>query len=191
MKIVEMMDENSVKHVFCDLDGVLCDFERGVKDLTGYTPEQFRNKAQVKDPNKGDVQLNNGQMWKQLSRAPGNGFYAELEWMPDGKALWSAIKHLNPTILTGIPMGNWAADQKRLWCSKNLGANVPVITCFAREKQDKARDWIREDDLSSALLIDDTAKNIDNWKTYNGIALLHTSTGKTLAELRNLMGENF
>lgn len=189
MRIVEMMDESQVKYVFCDLDGVLCDFEKGVREVTGFEPSQFTNKEVIRDPNQGEIQLNIGKMWKALARE--DGFYANLDWMPDGKALWDSIKHLNPVILTGVPHGNWAPAQKVQWCARNLGPNVPVITCFAREKQDKARDYIRQDDLSAALLIDDTAKNINNWKTYNGIGLLHTSTAKTLADLRNLLGENF
>lgn len=35
-----------------------------------------------------------------------------LDWMPDGRELWDGVAHLQPTILTGLPMGNWAEPQK-------------------------------------------------------------------------------
>lgn len=35
-----------------------------------------------------------------------------LEWMSDGQELWNSIVGLQPTILTGLPMGKWAEPQK-------------------------------------------------------------------------------
>lgn len=32
--------------------------------------------------------------------------------MPDGRELWGGVESLRPTILTGLPMGNWAEPQK-------------------------------------------------------------------------------
>lgn len=37
---------------------------------------------------------------------------ANMEWMPDGQELWEGIVHLQPTVLTGLPWGNWAEPQK-------------------------------------------------------------------------------
>ena len=34
------------------------------------------------------------------------------------------LTSLNPTILTGMPMGNWADGQKRTWCARELGPKV-------------------------------------------------------------------
>lgn len=37
---------------------------------------------------------------------------ANLDWMPDGRELWEGVESLQPTILTGLPMGKWAEPQK-------------------------------------------------------------------------------
>ena len=42
-------------------------------------------------------------------------------------------KHLKPTILTGLPLGNWAAPQKVDWAAEHF-PGVPIITCMARDK---------------------------------------------------------
>lgn len=148
--------------LFVDLDGVLCDFEKGVRNL-------FEGRGPKEIPLK--------EMWRKLAFQ--DNFYGELDWMEDGRDLWEGVKHLNPIILTGIPMGNWAPKQKRLWCSRNLGWDVPVITCFAREKHTHG--------TPGDILIDDTAKNGVHWTGMGGNFILHTATVNSLTELGEIM----
>ena len=105
--------------LFLDLDGVLADFDRGVKDLLGMPAAQFEKRFGIKE------------FWKRLARAP--EFYARLPEMPDARTLFDAVEHLTPTILTGLPLGKWAAPQKLAWCEEHF-PRVPVITCMARDK---------------------------------------------------------
>ena len=58
---------------------------------------------------------------------------AALPEMPDARLLFDAVKHLKPTILTGLPLGSWAAPQKVEWAAKHF-PGVPIITCMARDK---------------------------------------------------------
>ena len=58
-------------------------------------------------------------MWESISQAP--RWFEELEWTMDGKRLWSAIKHLNPTILTGVPDIFSSRIEKFNWCKRELG----------------------------------------------------------------------
>ena len=179
MKVLEMDKlDLTAYHIFCDLDGVLCDFEHDVQRITGLHPKQFKKKTHPEyregDPLEKD-------MWRQLSRA--DSFYANLPWMPGGKELWNKIKEYKPVILTGVPLGNWASKQKREWCKKNLGGDVPVITCLAREKSQYAMKYIGSDDLSQAILIDDTPRNIDSWESHKGKGILHKNLSKTISEL--------
>ncbi|CAM9945870.1 unnamed protein product [Ascophyllum nodosum] len=106
----------SRRPIFCDLDGVLVDFDKGVRRVMGTSPDQLKR----------------SDMWRGLAKA--KKFYAKLDWMPDGRELWNGIVDLHPTILTGLPMGNWAEPQKREWCKKELGGDVFVITCMSRDK---------------------------------------------------------
>ena len=72
-----------------------------------------------------------GSFWKRLATA--KNFYGTLSEMPDARRLFDGVKHLKPTILTGLPLGKWAAPQKVEWASEHF-PGVPIITCMARDK---------------------------------------------------------
>ena len=76
----------ATRKVYCDLDGCLVNFEKGVRGL-------FRG---------GSSGLDKVVMWDRISRSS-PGWFERLEWTADGKRLWNAIGILNPDILTGVP----------------------------------------------------------------------------------------
>lgn len=149
--------------LFVDLDGVLADFDRGVQDLTGQSPEQLHPKR----------------MWPKIARA--DGFYEHLHWMEDGKVLWDAVRSKDPTILTGLPMGSWAEPQKRAWCARELGPDVPVITCMSRHKAARAAEQTPEQ--STMVLVDDREKLRESWEAAGGLFVLHTDAASSIAAL--------
>jgi len=89
--------------IYCDMDGCLVNFEKGVRVLL----------------NTGSSSLEKRLMWEGISRAP--LWFEQLEWQMDGRRLWSAIKHLNPDILTGVPDIHVSRVQKFNWCKRELG----------------------------------------------------------------------
>jgi hypothetical protein len=89
--------------IFCDLDGVLVDFDYGVKSLLNSHPSK----------------LIKGTMWKHIARA--NAFYEHLPWKSDGKKLWRVLKPLTPDILTGVPYPKSSRVEKYNWCQRELG----------------------------------------------------------------------
>lgn len=146
--------------LFLDLDGVLADFDRGVVAVTGRRPEQLAMK----------------EMWRALSRHA--DFFGTLEFMHDAQELWGFCEPHRPAILTGLPLGSWAPDQKRRWVARMLGADVPVITCMAR---DKARHAAR-----GAVLVDDREKARKPWEAAGGHFVLHRNAAESIAELTKL-----
>src|SRR6185437_13083850 len=105
--------------LFLDADGVLADFDLAVRQLLGMRPREFISKH------------GRSEFWKRLARAP--NFYGSLSEMPDARTLFDAVKHLEPTILTGLPTGSWAAPQKVEWAAEHF-PGVPIITCMAADK---------------------------------------------------------
>jgi 5'(3')-deoxyribonucleotidase len=105
--------------LFLDADGVLADFDLSARGLLGMRSKDYIDKH------------GRGMFWKRLARAP--SFYGDLPEMPDARVLFDAVKHLKPTILTGLPAGNWAAPQKVEWAAEHF-PGVPIITCMARDK---------------------------------------------------------
>ncbi|MGE5539526.1 MAG: hypothetical protein ACM30I_12980 [Gemmatimonas sp.] len=150
--------------LFVDLDGVLADFDRGVERVTGKRPEQLRV----------------GDMWRALARAP--EFFDTLEFMQDAELLWMFCKPYDPIILTGLPMGSWAPEQKRRWVARMLGGDVPVITCMSRDKPRYA--------APGHVLIDDREKARAGWEEKGGIFIHHVSAERTISALTELgLGE--
>ena len=107
------------RRLFLDADGVLADFDASARRLLGMTPREFEAKH------------GRGAFWKQLAKA--KNFYGTLPEMPDARLLFDAVRHLQPTILTGLPLGSWAAPQKVEWAAAHF-PGVPIITCMARDK---------------------------------------------------------
>ena len=105
--------------IFLDADGVLADFDGGFKRLSGMTPAQF------------EARHGRREFWQRIAKAP--DFYGTLPEMPDARRLFDAVAHLAPTILTGLPLGTWAAPQKVKWAAEHF-PGVPIITCMARVK---------------------------------------------------------
>ena len=135
-------------YIFCDLDGVLVDFEQGV-----------RNKF-----NKNVAELNQGLMWGVINKS--KTFFESLPWMPKGRELWSKIKQYNPIILTGVPRGSsTCSEQKIRWCQRELGPNVQVITCATKDKPKYC--------IDNSILIDDRFENLNGWTNKGGKSILY------------------
>lgn len=149
--------------VFCDLDGVLVDFEGGFLRNFGFAHNS------VSEP----------EMWKYIISHERH--WHDLPMMPDAKVLWNFIKPLNPIILTGCPRSGYeAADRgKREWVSTMLGPEVPVITCLSKNKPQY---MLSEGDI----LIDDLEKNFKRWNDANGLAVLHTSAEDSISQLNQI-----
>ncbi len=149
-----------MRQLYLDCDGVLADFEKGATALLGMGPRAFEHRHGL------------GKFWQKLASAP--DFYFSLPLMPDAMQLFDAVKHLDPIILTGLPRGNWAADQKMRWAAEHF-PGVRMITCMARDKRNHAG---RGD-----VLVDDTIKHAHLWEGAGGVFIHHKSAEESLREL--------
>ena len=153
----------SQPRLFLDADGVLADFDAGATRLLGMSPRAFEAKH------------GRGTFWKRLASA--ENFYGTLREMPDARLLFDAVKHLKPTILTGLPLGSWAAPQKVEWAAEHF-PGVPIITCMAR---DKHRHMAGAD-----VLVDDSERHMAAWEEAGGIYILHRSAKESLVQLAQI-----
>ena len=154
---------NGQPHLFLDCDGVLADFDAGAKALLGADAAEFER------------QHGRGEFWKRLARA--RNFYGELTEMPDAQELFEAVKHLKPTILTGLPLGSWAAPQKEEWAARHF-PGVPIVTTMARQKH------LHMD--PGDVLVDDRENHRHLWENAGGIFVHHRNAGDTLRQLAKI-----
>jgi hypothetical protein len=150
-----------VKQLYLDCDGVLADFDKGATAVLGLPPRVFEERHGI------------GRFWQKLAAAP--DFYFSLPLMDDAMELFDSVKHLNPVILTGLPRGNWAADQKVRWAARHF-PGTRIITTMARDKRNHARE--------GDVLVDDQLRHRDLWEEVGGIFVHHRNARETLRELK-------
>ena len=149
--------------LFLDCDGVLADFDAGAQELLGMTPAHF------------EARHGRREFWKRIANA--RNFYGTLPEMPDARRLFDAVKHLNPTILTGLPLGKWAAPQKVRWAAEHF-RGVPIITCMARDKHRHME--------PGDVLVDDRENHRSSYEREGVVFVHHKSAEDSLSQLAKI-----
>jgi hypothetical protein len=144
------------------MDGVLVDFDKGYKQLTG---EDLSGEHR-----------NDTNFWNPINKA-GYDFWINLEWMGDGKRLWKYIEKYKPKLLSAPSREEVSRVAKHDWVNKELHG-VHLILRSAKHKKDFA--------TPTSILIDDRLDNIQDWRDAGGIGIHHVSTKHTIDQLKVL-----
>ena len=161
--------------IYVDMDGVIADFDRFVKEKTGkFFDEHGTSQAG----------------WDSVKEWP--NLYAWLEPMPDAydlmEGIWDIVTRLHIVdstrveVLTAIPkIGRipTAKQDKLEWVQKkhfDRYYDAFNIGPLAEHKQYHCK--------PGDVLIDDKARNIEQWASKGGIGILHTSAESTLKALK-------
>ena len=149
--------------LFLDCDGVLADFDAGARKLLGMSSRSFEDRYGKRE------------FWRRIARDP--DFYGTLPLMADARQLFDAVAHLDPIILTGLPLGSWAAPQKVRWAEQHF-PGTHIITCMARDKYRHMN--------GADVLVDDRADHRDKWEVAGGIFVHHKNARSSIAELAEI-----
>ena len=152
--------------IFCDMDGVLCDFDARFK---GINPEKL-------SPTQYTTKYGTDKFWATID-AEGVGFWVGIKWMSDGKQLWEYISKYNPTLLSAPSRQPSSRLGKRLWVKNNI-PGAKLVLASAEKKQNYSG--------TNKILIDDRPDNIDQWRSKGGIGILHVNTADTIKQLQNI-----
>ena len=150
--------------IYCDMDGVLVDFEKGYYNLTGVHTKQYV---------KGDKDF-----WQPIEEA-GAAFWANLPWMPDGQTLWRYIKRYKPNILSAPSQDPASKVGKEAWVKMHLKNSYKKLYLYSRANKQLFSEPNR-------ILIDDMQQTINEWNAKGGIGIFHTSAANTIKELKKL-----
>ena len=184
MKRLSELMEQSDYVLYCDMDGVLCDFDERFFSLFKKQPAEIEG-----DPNKGPAYF-----WAMIHRV-GKKYWSDMKPTPHGLELWAEISKYNPSLLTAPPKKKGDMTQldpvtmegKREWAEKYLSPS-PSEIIFKRSKD---KQLIAQRDVALGLkpiLIDDRQSNIKEWEAAGGIALYHPKNGDPSGVIKALKG---
>ena len=170
------MSSFEVEKIYFDMDGVLADFERGVREICGIEPPD--QNAKHHKPGHDD------EMWAKIKQS--THFYDYLEFMPGAEKMFKTVYEKygdKVEILTGIPKPKrevtYAAEDKIKWVHRLLGEDIKVNIVFREEKP-------RYCHGKGCILIDDMEKNIKEWNEMGGTGILNTDAESTMKKLTEL-----
>ena len=194
--------EGRLPQIYCDMDGVLVDFEQGVVDQINKDLQMIRKMEDKKNLVKIQKALDSlgrdevvlaDMRGKSATSKPvrdymygrvGNDadFWSKLPWMPNGKELWDFIAPYEPFILTS-PMQKGSEIGKAFWIDSNLNPK-PEKVFMSHEKYN----WALDENGEPNILIDDWSKNTVPWAKKGGIAIQHVNanTSVTIGTLRKM-----
>ena len=164
---------SGVEKIYFDMDGVLADFDRGVRDFCGIEPGKQGDRNDAADTS----------LWERVKKV--DHFYDRLELVPGAKELFDMVYAAygeRCEILTGIPRPHRgllnAAEDKVKWVRRLLSEDVVVNTVFRAEK-------VKFCHGSGCILIDDYEKNIAEWEASGGTGVLFTSVPDVIGVLKD------
>ena len=164
--LLEESDFTPKYQIYCDMDGVLTDFETRFVTLLQQEGPKYYSKAiiaQVTRPKHFDKLEGTEEFWKFIDQYIGLEFWSGMEWMPNGRELWNFIQPYGPKLLTSPSEDNTSRLGKRLWVKENLTPAPEVLFRFGDAKSDFANE--------NAILIDDKPSNLEAFTSKGGIAL--------------------
>lgn len=153
--------------IFCDLDGVLCDFNGRFEELIGSTPNDYEREHGT-------------EKFIEAIQEHGTEFWAKMKWLAGGKELWNYIKRYAPVILSRPFKNDEDCIRGKIeWIYINLGKSVSFA--MERNKEKYAN--------SDSILIDDDAENIHKFKEAGGMTILYKNCDDAIKQLSAMISD--
>jgi len=165
-------EQESEYKVYLDMDGVLADFDKRFKDITGMAPKDFENK------------YGKDEFWKVIDEDNKISFWVGIPEMPGAKALVDAVKKYNYELLTSPSAKKQSYLGKILWVRnhKDLFGGKPRIN-FKRAKE---KHEIKPELSKTDILIDDREDTIGRWNAAGGTGIVYKNISQVLNDLGKL-----
>lgn len=163
-----------IDKIYFDMDGVLADYDGGLRELCGFEPVDQRFETEEHEKIK----------WEKV-RSIGH-FYYKLKPIDGALELFRALreKYGNKVeILTGVPKPHRnipeAGEDKQRWIAEYFGKEVKVNIVFKEDKKLFCKG-------KSYILIDDLDRNINEWNTNGGTGILFVNAEDTMENIKRI-----
>ncbi len=182
--------------VYCDMDGVLVDFEYSAVDKINETlkdpthPLTHLSEIVINELGRDYISLADLKKGRHLSSSiavrnlmqplleDDEEWWANLPYLPEGKKIWNVISQFNPEpIILTSPMDQngkkGSLEGKKRWIKANLKLDTTVEVIFSHDKYEYATK-----DGKATVLIDDYEKNVRLFKDHGGFIIHHVNSAK-------------
>ena len=168
MELTESSSDD-LPDIYCDLDMVLVDFMKGADEVSGGF----------------FVSTDKDERWKKINQT--KGFWANLDWMPGAKRLYQFISRYDPHVLSAYSGRDPSSKNGKMkWLNKHTKFSRSKIHLVKRSQKKNYAMTGFGVTRKPNILIDDYAKNINEWEAKGGIGIRHTDVGKTINRLKQL-----
>ncbi len=164
----------TLNKIYFDMDGVLADFDRGVRELCGITPLNQEEHTKASDD----------AMWAAIRGV--DHFYDKLEPVPGAQELFRDLynKYGNRCeILTGIPKEKrgiaTAGEDKMNWIHRLFGPEIVVHIVYKEQKKEYCTG-------PECILVDDFSTNINEWQAGGGTGIRFSNPEDARMQMREL-----
>lgn len=180
MKLMSLITEQTNYTIYCDMDGVLTDFSGDFMKLAHQIGEvELDERTDVPNNAAAKYEKAHGSdaFW-DVVRNGGLKFWSDMTWNPGGKKLWKYISQYDPQILT--------APSKRVYEDCVKGKKMWISRLGNPKMHVRSKDKKKEFAGKNQILIDDLKSNISDWKSSGGVGIHHTTTARTIGQLKDL-----
>ena len=164
---VDILTVSAKSVIYCDMDGVLCDFFSAASSHADRPIDQ----------------LSVRQLWTLVRQVP--DFWFNLEWLPGARELWKLVNEFDAHILSSLAYSDPCSGPGKLaWLEKNTGL-TDTARIHLMSKRSHKQNYATVNGIPN-ILIDDYEKNINEWKESGGTGILHTCATETIQLLHEL-----
>ena len=173
--LYKLIKENNISAytIYLDMDGVIADFDQRFLDLSGMTPDKYKDKYGM------------NQFWDFIDEENKIRFWAGIPVMSGAKKLIDYVSQYDYEILTAPSIKKQSRLGKMIWLRKihpNLFPNTPKVNFKPAKEKHQVKTTLTKTDI----LIDDKASTVDTWNSSGGTGILYTSADNAIQQLKNL-----
>ncbi len=166
-------DEEDNWYVYVDMDGVIADFDKRFKDLSGLMPQAYVDKHGL------------NKFWDLIDEKHKVAFWRGIEIMPGAGKLLNYVSNYPYEILTAPSIKKQSIIGKGLWIKDKIGtlySAKPKVTY----RPAKLKHTVKPNLTKYDVLIDDKKSTIERWNNAGGTAIFYVNADQVINDLKNL-----
>ncbi len=166
-------DEEDNWYIYVDMDGVIADFDKRFKDLSGLMPQAYVDKHGL------------NKFWDLIDEKHKVAFWRGIEIMPGAGKLLNYVSNYPYEILTAPSIKKQSIIGKGLWIKDKIGtlySAKPKVTY----RPAKLKHTVKPNLTKYDVLIDDKKSTIERWNNAGGTAIFYVNADQVINDLKNL-----